>query len=199
MIESLFSLALAIGMVGGGVGIAPAGASTGELASVARGTAVASEYRACTIDPDPPAYYAFPMVSTRRVPGTGPATGTGHVSFRSSPFGIAIAADGSYELDVWLEFERLRPPPEGGYVVWFTTPTLDEVKRVGVLDPALRFQGRVDWNKFLVVVTLEPNPEEAGDIWAGPIVLRGMSRSGMMHTMAGHGPFEKENCAAFGY
>ena len=36
-------------------------------------------------------------------------------------------------------------------------------------------------------------------MWTGPIVIRGMSRSGMMHTMAGHGPFEEENCAAYGY
>ncbi|MDE2875730.1 MAG: hypothetical protein OXU69_07275 [Gemmatimonadota bacterium] len=31
------------------------------------------------------------------------------------------------------------------------------------------------------------------------VVIRGMSRSGMTHTMAGHGPFEEENCAAYGY
>jgi hypothetical protein len=29
--------------------------------------------------------------------------------------------------------------------------------------------------------------------------MRGMSRSGMMHTMAGHGPFQQENCARYGY
>jgi hypothetical protein len=198
--EPLFSLFLAMGMVVGG-GPVPALASNPDLASADGGPPVwnSLDALACRMEPEPPAYYAFPMVSTRRVPGTGPATGTGHVSFPSSPFGIAIAADGSYELDVSLEFERLRPAPDGAYVVWFTTPTLDQVKRVGVLDPELRFQGHVDWNKFLVVVTLEPNPEEAKDTWAGPIVLRGMSRSGLMHTMAGHGPFEKENCAAFGY
>ena len=35
--------------------------------------------------------------------------------------------------------------------------------------------------------------------WSGPIVFRGMSRSGMMHTMVGHGALQKENCAAYGY
>jgi len=153
----------------------------------------------CLRDPDPPAYYQFPMVSTRRVPGTGPATGTGSVTFAASPFGVALASDGSYLMDVRLTFDGLRMPTEGGYVVWFTTPTLDRVERAGVLNESLRFTGPMRWNKFLVVVTLEADPELARDGWTGPIVLRGMSRSGMMHTMAGHGPFEKENCASFGY
>ena len=28
-------------------------------------------------------------------------------------------------------------------------------------------------------------------MWTGLIVIRGMSRSGMMHAMAGNGPFER--------
>ena len=58
---------------------------------------------------------------------------------------------------------------------------------------------RVDWNQFLVVVSLEPSADQIGARWSGPIVMRGLSRSGFMHTMAGHGPFEEENCAAYGY
>ena len=123
----------------------------------------------------------------------------GRVSFSPSPFGVALAADGSYVLDVSFTFESLRTPATGSYVVWFTTPTLDGIARAGVLDEQLRFTGQVAWNKFLAVVTLEENDAAGADTWSGPIVLRGMSRSGMMHTMAGHGPFEKENCATFGY
>ena len=41
--------------------------------------------------------------------------------------------------------------------------------------------------------------EEPGAMWTGPVVSRGMSRSGLMHTMAGHGPFETEPCAVYGY
>jgi hypothetical protein len=29
--------------------------------------------------------------------------------------------------------------------------------------------------------------------------MRGMSRSGRMHTLAGHGPFEAEPCAKYGF
>ncbi len=146
-----------------------------------------------------PEYYRFPMVSTRRVPGTGNATGVGEVAFARSPFGVALAEDGSYHYDFTVRFERLKPARSGAYVVWTTTPELDQVVLAGELADPAAFSGKVAWNKFLVVVTLEPAFDPDATIWTGPIVIRGMSRSGMMHTMAGHGPFEEENCAAYGY
>ena len=147
---------------------------------------------------DAPAYYAFPVVSTRRLPGTGLAAGLGEVTFADSPFGVTLAGDGSYLLDVWLTVERLVAPREGVYVGWLTTPELDQVERIGPLaDGELR--GRARWNKFLLVVTLEPGDDPSAARWTGPVVMRGMSRSGQMHTMAGHGAFEQENCAAYGY
>ena len=146
-----------------------------------------------------PEYYRFPMVSTRRVPGTGNATGVGEVAFARSPFGVALSDDGSYDYDFSVRFERLRPPRAGAYVVWATTPELDRVVLAGELADPAAFSGKVAWNKFLVVVTLEPAFDPDATMWTGPIVIRGMSRSGMMHTMAGHGPFEEENCAAYGY
>lgn len=146
-----------------------------------------------------PEYYQFPMVSTRRVPGTGNATGVGEVAFAQSPFGVALAGDGSYDYDFTVRFERLRLPRSGTFVVWATTPELDQVVLAGELADPVSFSGKVAWNKFLVVVTLEPAFDPDATMWTGPIVIRGMSRSGMMHTMAGHGPFEEENCAAYGY
>ena len=175
-------------------------ASHDALVPVSHTSTVGVTGAACVADPEPPDYYRFPMVTTRRVPGTGASSGTGAVSFPSNPFGVALAEDGSYLLDVTLEFERLRAPRDGGvYAVWFTTPQVDEVTLAGVLDPEGTFHSQIAWNKFLVVITLEPDEASLGDTWTGPIVLRGMSRSGLMHTMAGHGPFEKENCASYGY
>ena len=58
--------------------------------------------------------------------------------------------------------------------------------------------GKVGWNKFLVVITLEADNDPEQSMWVGPIVFRGVSRSGMMHTMVGHGALEQENCAAYG-
>ena len=146
-----------------------------------------------------PDYYRFPMVSTRRVPGTGNAAGVGEVAFAKSPFGVSLTPDGSYLYDFTVRFERLRPPRDGAYVVWTTTPELDRIVLAGELADPAAFSGKVAWNKFLVVVTLEPEFDPEATVWTGPIVIRGMSRSGMMHTMAGHGPFEQENCAAYGY
>ncbi len=146
-----------------------------------------------------PDYYHFPMVSTRRVPGTGNATGFGEIVFTQSPFGISLTEDGSYQYDFTLRFERLKPARAGTYVVWTTTPELDRVVLAGELADPAAFSGKVAWNKFLVVVTLESAFDPDATTWTGPIVTRGMSRSGMMHTMAGHGPFETKNCAAYGY
>ena len=146
-----------------------------------------------------PEYYQFPMVSTRRVPGTGNAAGVGEVAFAQSPYGVALGTDGSYRYDFTVRFERLGPARGGTYVVWTTTPELDQIALAGELTDPASFSGQVAWNKFLVVVTLEPAFDPDATMWTGPIVIRGMSRSGMMHTMAGHGPFEEKNCAAYGY
>lgn len=148
---------------------------------------------------DAPAYYAFPVVSTRRLPGTGLAAGLGEVTFADSPFGVTLAEDGSYLLDVWLSVERLMAPREGVYVGWLTTSDLDQVQRIGALADGAPLRGRARWNKFLLVVTLEPGDDPEAAMWTGPVVMRGMSRSGQMHTMAGHGAFEQENCAVYGY
>ena len=153
---------------------------------------------ASTAPVDAPAYYAFPVVSTRRLPGTGLAAGLGEVTFAASPFGVTLAGDGSYLLDVWLSVERLMAPREGVHVGWLTTPDLDKVERIGPLAGG-QLRGRARWNKFLLVVTLEPADDPDAAMWTGPVVMRGMSRSGQMHTMAGHGAFEQENCAAYGY
>jgi len=155
--------------------------------------------RACVARDDTPEYYKFPMVSTGRVAGTGNATGTTEVRFPHTPFGVALTTDGSYRYDFTVRFERLRLPRSGSFAVWVTTTTLDEVALVGELTDPASFSGTVEWNKFLVVVTHEPAFDPAATAWTGPIVIRGMSRSGMMHTMAGHGPFEQEKCSSFGY
>jgi hypothetical protein len=147
----------------------------------------------------PPEYYAIELVTTRNIPGTGYARGTADVTFQPAPFGVSVAADGSYRYDVRVRFDGLRPPRAGQYVAWLTTTELDDVVALGPLDRQGRATGPVTWNKFIVVVTLEDawSPEAAR--WSGPVAFRGMSRSGKMHTMIGHGPLQDEKCAAYGY
>jgi hypothetical protein len=153
----------------------------------------------CVISAEAPEYYRISLVPTRTVVGTGQATGTAETTFGTSPFGVELAPDGSYRSTLRVEVANLPRNAPGHFVAWATTPELDQVARVGTLDADGRAAGPVPWNKFLVVVTLEPEADAADSGWTGPIVLRGMSRSGMMHTMAGHGPFEQQECAAFGY
>jgi hypothetical protein len=121
------------------------------------------------------------------------------MTFQASPFGIAVGSGGHYRYTLNGRVQKIKPPREGVYVVWLSTPDLDQVRLVGPLDEAMTFEGAVDWQKFLVIVTLEKSFDPAQTRWQGPVALRGLSRSGMMHTMAGHGPFQSEPCAFFGY
>lgn len=149
--------------------------------------------------PDPPEYYQINLVTTKRVPGSAYARGTAEMLFTPSPFGVSLGVDGSYQYELHISVRGLRPAPEGRYVAWVTTPTLEHTQRLGALDASFQVTGRVGWNKFIVAVSLEANDASGQERWQGPIVMRGMSRSGQMHTMAGHGPFEQENCAKYGY
>ena len=147
-----------------------------------------------------PDYYAFELFTTRNIPGTGLAKAMAEVSVSgSSPFSVALSADGSYVYDVHVSIDRMKAPRRGRLVAWVTTTEIDRVERLGTLDDDFRADGVVSWNKFLVVVTLEPDDDPTAGMWTGPIVFRGMSRSGMMHTMVGHGALQQENCAAYGY
>jgi len=155
----------------------------------------------CVSVPPGPEYYAFELFTTRNVPGTGLARGFAEIQVAgSSPFSVSLAPDGSYVYEVRVGLDRMKQPARGRLVAWIATPEIDRVERIGTLDASLHATGTVRWNKFLVVITLEPEgaPETAGT-WSGPVAFRGMSRSGMMHTMVGHGALQQENCAAYGY
>lgn len=155
---------------------------------------------AVCLAPAGPEYYAFGLYTTKNIPGTGLAEGRAEVSVSgSSPFSVTLGADGSYVYDVHVALERMKPPRSGRLVAWVTTPQLDRIERIGALDENLQTSGTVRWNKFLVVITLEPDDDPAAGVWSGPVAFRGMSRSGMMHTMVGHGALQQENCAAYGY
>jgi hypothetical protein len=162
-------------------------------------TALGSPDAACTV-PAGPEYYAIELFTTKNIPGTGLARGRAEISVSgASPFSVVLGPDGSYVYDVDVSLDRMRAPREGRLVAWVTTPEIDQIERIGTFDGNLRASGVVYWNKFIVVVTLESDDDPTADSWSGPIVFRGMSRSGMMHTMVGHGALQQENCAAFGY
>jgi hypothetical protein len=167
-----------------------------EMAATSR---TAEEAMAAPADADPTSYYAVDLVTTKNIPATARAHGTGHVTFAPSPFGVALSPNGSYVYDVRLQLQEISRPSSGALVGWITTPEVDRIERLGAFDEDLSVSGTVAWNKYLVVVTLEDTDDPGAKTWSGPIVLRGMSRSGAMHTMAGHGPFQQELCAKYGY
>ena len=146
-------------------------------------------------------YYNITMSATGRAPG---ARGYVTKTFAPSPFGIAVTADGRYIYDVHVKVEGLRGPPATEYTVWVAPPNLSPIVRLGVLDEHFELSGQVDFNKLIMFVTAErpgswdsdngDDGSAGGNVWKGPILMQGISRSGMMHSAAGHGPFEVENC-----
>ncbi len=124
------------------------------------------------------------------------ANGAVRLRFADSPFGVTVTQDGHHTFDAAVTTAGLAHLG-GALVVWAASPALDIVQRLGALRADGTLDARIKLNKFLVFVTHEAN---AGvERWAGPILLRGISASGRMHTMAGHGPFFAEPCAAWGF
>lgn len=129
--------------------------------------------------------YRFDLQATPRAPR---ASGVAQLTLAWSPFGVAVSADGHlvYHLDV--EVAQLGSAARlgaQGYVVWVVSPNLDRVEHLGVLSGEGRLRGRLSsWNKFLLLVTAEPDTSTAQR--AGPILLQGRSPSGLMASFASH-------------
>ncbi len=140
----------------------------------------------CIAGPDP---FEVRLVPTAHANG---ATGIARLTFAESPFVVAVTPDGHHRYDAAVAITGLGARAET-LVVWAATPELDRVQKLGVLAADGTLSGaRITFNKFLVFVTAEPNPDV--ERWTGPILLRGISPSGRLHTMAGHGPFQGESC-----
>jgi hypothetical protein len=197
----ILTLVAAIGLAGPAATVAtPTAHASVVVAGPPSACAPASPPGTLSLPPLGPEYYAIELFTTRNVPATGYARGTADVSVSpSSPFVVALGPDGSYRYDVTVSLQRMKTPRSGVLVAWVTTPEIDHIVRIGALDEHMSASGSVEWNQFLVVVTLEPSDDPAATTWTGPVAFRGMSRSGMMHTMVGHGALQQENCAAYGY
>ena len=128
-----------------------------------------------------------------RATGSGQgAVGSMELLMSESPFGVTVSEEGRYQYEVTLTLERLRRRPGRVYVAWATTPDLDRVHKLGVVGDAMAVSARVEWTKFLVLVSEEASADV--ERWSGPILLTGLSPSALMHTMAGHGIFEGVDC-----
>lgn len=179
--------------------------------AVALATLVASEARATGPSDAPPWVGATPWMSAPpsasecaitpevvRLSGTQSAPGSrGSMTLTQpdSPFEITVDAGGFQTFDVEVQVERLRRREGAVYVVWAAKPELDEYVQLGTLPEENRLAGRIAWNQFLLFVSEETTADV--ERWRGPIMLTGLSPSGRLHTMAGHGPFEAMNCQLY--
>jgi hypothetical protein len=136
-----------------------------------------------------PEYYRILLRPT----GPGPqSSGEADLSYSDSPFGVAVTGDGRYAHDMKLVVRGLPDDPSVTYIVWVAPPNLSAVRKLGPIKNETEMKARLEWNKFLLFVSAEPDPKV--ERWAGKILLTGISRSGLMHTFAGHGPFESALC-----
>ena len=111
------------------------------------------------------------------VPGVSGAAGRVELAYLPGPFTVAALADGRLQYRPIAFLSRLPPTSSLGpfthYVAWITPPTMDSVRRLGVVREGTTSLPPVDLEKFIILVTAERSPDPAEP--AGRIVLRGQS------------------------
>jgi hypothetical protein len=110
-----------------------------------------------------------------------------------SPYGVSVDEEGRVQYDVTIEVAGL-PAVEGqSYQVWITTPKLDPIAHLGVLDARRSVTGATDWHQLMVVISREDADRVVaeGDRWDGPIVMRGFSAGARVTPMAQHSLFQQ--------
>ncbi len=120
--------------------------------------------------------YCMELLARPEVPDAG---GTAELGRADSPFDVALTPDGSQRYDVTLDLHGLPAPSSLGafttYVAWAAAPSLDPVRKLGVVRNGRTRVGEVGWDKFLIFVTAEPSGAVTEQ--RGRLVLRGLSPS----------------------
>ena len=105
-----------------------------------------------------------------------------------SPFGVGVTEHGHAIYRVRIVASQLPRPDSLGrysaYVAWAATPDLTEWVRLGAVGNGTFTVGPVALNKFLLVITAEPDSATA--IHTGPTVLHGTSPSGWLQSFLTH-------------
>lgn len=168
-------------------GLALVGTARGASGRIAEGASLPGGPAGCLLTPE-----VVKLSGTQSAPG---GRGSMTLTQPGSPFGVTVDADGFQTFDIEIRVDRLRKRRGAVYVAWAAKPELDEWVQLGTLGEENRLTGRVAWNQFLVFVSEEASADV--ERWQGPIMLTGVSPSGRLHTMAGHGPFEDVNCQLY--
>ena len=74
--------------------------------------------------------------------------------------------------------------PFTSYVAWAATPDLQQWVRLGQVANGTTTVGTIEFNKFLLVITAEPDSGPAGQ--RGPTILHGTSPSGWLQSFLTH-------------
>ena len=123
--------------------------------------------------------------STPKVPT---ARGEARLVYASSPFGVAVTADGRSRYDVQVTASGLPDPATLGaytaYVAWEVSTDLAHWQRLGAVTNGNSTVGQAKRNKFLLVITAEATATTA--VHAGPTVLHGISPSGWLQSFMSH-------------
>lgn len=132
--------------------------------------------------------YDIPLFATPKAPQ---ATGSARLVYATSPFGVAVTADGRAQYDIQVTAASLPAPSTLGafttYVAWATTTDLARWERLGTISNGTSIVGHVSLNKFLLVITAEA--DSAPKVHAGPTVLHGTSPSGWLQSFLNHPMF----------
>lgn len=116
------------------------------------------------------------------------ARGSARLVFADSPFGVAVTADGASSYDVLLDLSGLPEPSSLGafttYVAWAASSDLSQWIRLGTVTNGHSRVGSIQLDKFLFVVTAEP--DSSGAAHRGPTVLHGISPSAWLQSFVSH-------------
>jgi hypothetical protein len=136
--------------------------------------------------------YDIPLAPTSIVPT---AQGHARLLFGASPFGVAVTADGRASYDVTITLAGLPAPatlgPYRAFVAWAVSPDLSQWQRLGVVGTGTTTLGRIELNKFLLVLSAEARADVTTH--AGPILLRGFSPSTWLQSFITHPMFRGVN------
>jgi hypothetical protein len=123
--------------------------------------------------------YDIPLYGTPAAPA---ANGHGRLIYAESPFGVALTQDGHVRYDIQVTAAALPAPASLGkfttFVAWAVTPDLTAWSKLGTVSNGNTTVGTVGLNKFMLVVTAEP--DSASTTHAGPTVLHGISPSSLL-------------------
>jgi hypothetical protein len=135
--------------------------------------------------PGPAGPFDIPLRPTATAPE---ARGSARLVYATSPFGVAVTADGRSRYDVRFDVSGLPAPGSLGgyeaYVAWVASIDLKEWHRLGTVRNGTTTVGQAELNKFLLVITAETDSLAANR--TGPTILHGPSPSTWLQSLLSH-------------